>query len=117
MLVNTIPQLPSHNPLEASKFYVEKLGFNVVFESREFVVLNRDSAVIHLWGPCGSQILPDNSSCYINVKNIDAFYKQLKDVNVAKPLQTEPWGKREFYIKDTDGNLLKFGESIEENTV
>ncbi|MDO7874568.1 hypothetical protein Q5H93_07480 [Hymenobacter sp. ASUV-10] len=28
-------------------------------------------------------------------------------------LAVRPWGMREFYILDPDGNLLKFGEPVE----
>jgi hypothetical protein len=112
-LQSSIPQLPCTDLIRAVQYYTEFLEFTKIYQDANFAIVHRDNAIIHLWGPCGNPLLPENSSCYINVVDIDDVYLLFRNKNVAKEIITEPWGKREFYLKDSEGNLLKFGETVE----
>ena len=45
------------------------------------------------------------------VDGIEAFYAQCKanGVTIMKPLTETPWGTKDFYVEDPDGNVLCFG--------
>lgn len=47
---------------------------------------------------------------YIEVDNVDEYYKSIKDAGVDPRTEpkTWPWGKREFVVKDPDGYKLVF---------
>jgi uncharacterized glyoxalase superfamily protein PhnB len=48
---------------------------------------------------------------YINLKNIRAFFEEIKDkVSVLKGLETTFYGATEFSIKDNNGYVLTFAE-------
>lgn len=45
------------------------------------------------------------------VDGIEAFYEQCvaNGATVHKPLAATPWGTKDFYIEDPDGNIISFG--------
>jgi uncharacterized glyoxalase superfamily protein PhnB len=47
---------------------------------------------------------------WVFAEDIDASYEKLKSsgANIAEPLETKPWGLRQFTVKDLDGNLFYF---------
>ncbi len=48
---------------------------------------------------------------YINLKNIRAFFEEIKDrVTILKGLETTFYGATEFSIKDNNGYVLTFAE-------
>jgi uncharacterized protein with ACT and thioredoxin-like domain len=96
-------------------FYKTKLGFNKVgYLDDNYAVIARDNFVVHFW-KCNDKIYPENTSCYVDVEDIDTLYEELKDFDVIHPngkLENKPWEMREFAILDLDGNMIKFGQEI-----
>lgn len=47
---------------------------------------------------------------WVFAEDIDASYQELKALgaNIVDPLETKPWGLRQFTVKDLDGNLFYF---------
>lgn len=45
------------------------------------------------------------------VDGIEAFYAQCtaNGVTIIQPLADTPWGTKDFYVEDPDGNILSFG--------
>jgi uncharacterized glyoxalase superfamily protein PhnB len=45
------------------------------------------------------------------VDGIEAFYEQCvaNGVAILKPLTPTAWGTKDFYIEDSDGNIVSFG--------
>ena len=45
------------------------------------------------------------------VDGIEAFYAQCvaNGATIIKPLKSTPWGTKDFYVEDPDGNILSFG--------
>jgi len=108
-----IPVLASLNIDKTVRFYNEKLGFNRVgWKDENYAVIVRDKIELHFW-KCNNKIHPKNTSCYIQVKDVNGLYEEMKAVGVVHPngpLKEQPWGMREFAILDEDGNMIKFGE-------
>ena len=115
-LLKGIPVLASLNVKKTVKFYKDKLGFNKVsYLDTYYAVIARDKFVVHFW-KCNNKIHPENTSCYVDVKDIDILYEELKVQDVIHPngkLEDKPYGMKEFAILDEDGNLIKFGQKIE----
>lgn len=104
-------------------FYVDVLGF----EKRELSDDGRYGLVA--CGEVGVMLLQSddeaalsatshNISIYIWVDGVDAFYNALKPKLDAlpqgrvRPPFDQPYGMREFHVKDPDGCLLFFGQEI-----
>lgn len=114
-LLKGIPVLASLNIKKSVQFYKEKLGFTrVSYLDDHYAVIARDNFVVHFW-KCNNKIHPENTSCYVDVKDIDILYEELKSQHVIHPngkLENKEYGMREFAILDNDGNLIKFGQPI-----
>jgi len=59
---------------------------------------------------------PQNTGwLFINVSDIDSLYQTYKDRNIkfVQEIDNFPWGYREFWIDDPDGNQLRFTMELE----
>ena len=110
------PVLASLNMAKTLAFYTQKLGFRQTYGDDNYGIVARDEIVIHFW-KCDDPIFPQNTSCYVNVRGVDNLYYEMQAAGVVHPngeLEDKPWGMREFAILDEDGNMIKFGEVLEE---
>ena len=105
---------------ETCSFYVEKLGFRVAFIFDDFYAgVQRDGITIHLKhsdSPDPSRQFKrreDHLDAYITAEDVAALYAefQSRDVVFAQPLETKPWGMREFVVWDNSGYILHFGQN------
>ena len=114
-LIKGIPVLASLNIKKTVDFYRTKLGFNRTgYLDHNYAIIARDELVLHFW-KCDNKIHPENTSCYVDVIEIDTLYNELKQHDVIHPngdIEDKPYGMREFAILDHDGNLIKFGEEL-----
>ena len=97
------------------EFYEAKLGFKATWKDEGYGIVHRDEITIHFWH-CDNKIHPENTSCYVDVVDIDTLYEEYKAAGVIHPngaLENKPWGMREFVILDLDGNMIRFGQDLE----
>ena len=112
-------------------FFLKKRNFykNVLcFESQDvsddniFATVKHEGAAIHLIQGDDEAALTatrNNISIYIWTKKLDELYATLEPGLSKLPLERvrapfeQPYGMREFHVKDPDGCLLMFGETIE----
>lgn len=115
-LIRGIPVLASLNIKNTVEFYKTKLGFNRIgYLDDNYAIIARDQFIVHFW-KCNDPIHPENTSCYVDVEQIDVLYQELLPFGVVHPngkLENKPYGMREFAILDCDGNLIKFGEELD----
>jgi uncharacterized glyoxalase superfamily protein PhnB len=114
MLKSAVPVLASLNDEETIAFYTKKLGFTFYSNWEGYLILGRDKIILHLW-PCKDPEIPKNTGCYINVTDVDKLYKELEPLGVVHPngkLQEMPWKMKQFSILDNNGNIIHFGEEI-----
>ncbi len=107
------PRFVVRNLEQALAFY-EQLGFQTTYRDEDFAIVERDKVSLHL---NYFQDLPTgkHSVCWIASTDIDALYQQYRPVEARQaPLQTQPWGFKEFTMNDPSGNLIIFAESIPE---
>ena len=115
----TLPFLPVRNLEETIHFYKSKLGFKDEW----------------FWGspPTDAGCHRDQLSLLFNqnstlaekiqgfelvmfVDDVDGIYEEFKskkDIEIISPLKNEPWGIREFTVKDPNGYYLRISCSIE----
>ena len=107
--------------LEAStRFYMEVLGFDRDFGdgSDGWSFLSRDRFRVML-GECPDEKpasdLGDHSYvAYLTVEGVEDLHREFvaRGAQVVSPLESEPWGMREFGVRTPDGHRIRFGEPV-----
>ncbi len=110
----------------AVDFYCSALGFATDFrysaspDGPSYVGVSLDGNQIHLSTFAGDGIAGTAAYCYVD--DIDALVQRFRKAGLSTPERpTSPveegpvdqsWGMREFYVRDPDGNTLRFGSPI-----
>ncbi|MCC6686424.1 MAG: VOC family protein [Fimbriimonadaceae bacterium] len=105
-----VPNLPSSDLAVATDFYVETLGFAIVFDSSEdghsgIIGLEREGMRINVDSPMDGH---GRKACVsLEVDNVDSLHEEwaakLKDL---QPPVDQPWGARTFGFQDPDDNTV-----------
>jgi len=113
-----IPLLHVSNSTAAEDFYCNRLGFRREFAHRFddakpdpcYMGVTRDGVWLHVSSFSGDGI--SGGVANLIVEDVDALHAEL--VAKAVRIDTEPvdqtWGTREMYVKDADGNCIRFIE-------
>ena len=121
MRMHAIPVLHVADSEAAKDFYCGSLGFEPrsCYRPHEdrldpcYLTLYRDGAWVHL-----SSFRDDSvpgAAVYLLVESVDDIYEELrgKGVDTAMEPTDQSWGNREMYIRDPDGNSIRFIEERE----
>lgn len=115
MLTAINPKLPMRNKA-ATKAYYEQLGFTSLGQSDypDYLMLQRDKIEIHFFLFAALDPKENYGQVYIRTNAIDELYQSFLNKGISihpnAPLQTKPWGQKEFSLLDPDNNLLTFGQ-------
>ena len=121
-IVGAEPQLLVTDIKRACEFFGEKLGFSVVFSYGDppyYAQVGRDAARLNL--RCvegrvlestvrdGEELLAV-SMTVATPDEIKLLFLEFQSAGVRfhQPLKKQPWGAKNFIVKDPDGNLLLF---------
>jgi len=121
-IVAAEPQLFVTNIKRSCEFFCEKLGFSLVFSYGKppyYAQVGRDAARLNL--RCverplieamvrnGEELL-SVSMTVATANEIKLLYLEFQSAGVAfhQTLKKQPWGAKNFVVKDPDGNLLLF---------
>ena len=106
-LKSAVPVLPAKSVAAAVAFYRDKLGFTQMFDMGNYAGIGRDGVEFHLYETQDKPVI-----ARINVDGIDALYSSVpKDAMLAEePLETKPWGLRQFGVVDPTGNRITFAQ-------
>lgn len=116
MLKVAVPVFHVSNAAAAQDFYCRKLGFRIGFAHRAvesqpdpcYIGISRDGVWLHLSSFSGDAV-PGGVANFV-VDNVDELHSEFvaKSVPIDLPPTDQTWGTREMYIKDADGNSLRF---------
>ncbi|TXJ22490.1 MAG: VOC family protein [Chitinophagaceae bacterium] len=116
MLTKANPKLPMRNTRATREFYSGKLGFTELADYGDYLILAKDSIEIHFFEFKDLDINSNYGQVYIRTNDITSLYQSLLDKKVSihpnAPLETKPWGQREFSLVDPDNNLITFGQPV-----
>ena len=112
------PILPALDVGRTSEFY-RSLGFTAGYDDERYEILRRGNLVVHLEAQPGLVPARNHSSCYWRVPDADGLYREFAALglpeegipSLSEPCD-EPWGMREFRIKDPAGNLVRIGHEL-----
>ena len=104
-----VPDLTSTSLAEATAFYVDVLGLQVVMDLGWIVTLSdpaRPDVQLSLMTHDETAAVVPVAS--IEVDDVDAAYALAlsRGAEVVHPLTDEPWGVRRFFVRDPDGNVV-----------
>lgn len=112
------PKIPMRNKSLTRAYYIDQLGFKE-FGGEDFpgyLMVQRDEVEIHFFEYPELDPEENYGGLYIRVKDIDAFYQELRDRKVIihpnGALQIKSWGQKEFSLLDPDMNIITFGEGV-----
>ena len=112
------PILPAHDVRRTCAFY-ESLGFKAGYHDDRYEILRRGNLVVHLEPHDNLIPAANRTSCYWRVADADALYREFTALELpseGSPSLTapfdEPWGMREFTLKDPAGNLIRIGHEL-----
>ena len=112
------PILPAHDMSRTRAFY-ESLGFEAGYHDDRYDILRRGKLVVHLEPRDDLVPATNRTSCYWRVRDADALYREFASLELPSegfPHLTEPydepWGMREFTLKDPAGNLIRVGHEL-----
>lgn len=113
-----VPQLRMTDADKAIGFYVHQLGFSIDWQHQFepglplFLQLTREGQTIFLTGHAGD--CAPGGAVYFWVPDADTLYASFltRGVQPLKPIETMPWGVREFLLVDPDHNKLRFGTEL-----
>lgn len=106
----------------ALAFFVNLLGFTASYRQPGYAYVAREGCGVRLLQSSGEHGAPPGNrrfAYYIDVRDVDALYAELKpkldalpEGDVFGPVD-QPYGQRELLIVAPDGNLLAFGQLIQ----
>ena len=103
-----VPELPVADVERAQKHYRDVLGFEIGWlHEDEIGAVSRDEVAIFF----RKRSVPFEPAVHwVFADNIDASYEEMKSsgANIVEPLETKPWGLRQFTVRDLDGNIFYF---------
>ena len=96
----------------SSAYYRDVLGFSVSDLGTGWMLYTLETCLIMAGEWPGRT--PDAYFAYIELDDIDAYYKQLlaAKAEVLKELVSESWGMREFLVRTVDGHRIMFGQDL-----
>ena len=120
------PLLAVGNMKETIEFYKNVLGFKIgmVFpdaDNPEYADLSKDGMVL-MFVPAKDHGIGSGEKLGIGVYlymeidgGIDEYYAELKSkgVNIVADIKDEPYGVRDFTVKDIDGYQLTFNKQLQ----
>ncbi len=105
-----VPILPADDLVVAKAFYLERLGFTLLFEASDdgrSGLLGLARGTIRLTLDCPMAGHGRQACVALEVADADAYYREWSaSVAVLRPPRDEPWGARTFDLLDPFGNTL-----------
>ena len=116
MFKAAIPVLHVSTSVAAEEYYCDQLGFCREFAYRIdepnpdpcYMGLSRDGVELHISSFSGDGVA--GGVVFLLVDDVDALHAELvaKGVSIALAPTDQSWGNREMYVKDADGNSIRF---------
>ena len=103
------PLIPTCGSLaEALTFYADHMGFTIIWQGDGMAGIERDGVSLNLVVN-DNQNWADNASFSIGVSDLDSLYDEYRAIPArVGPLETKPWGRREFHLIAPSGVCFQF---------
>lgn len=116
MIRTAVPLLRVADSRRALEFYRDRLGFTLRSSNQAdpalpdpcYLAFERDGVWLHVSSFPGDGVL--GSAANLFVEDVDALHRELlaRGVWIALEPTDQTWGNREMYVRDPDGNAIRF---------
>ena len=104
-------QLPVRDVAEAQRYFRDVLGFEIAWtRGDEFGAVRSGNTELFL---CKSREVSAGATLCVLVEDAErsfAIYRE-RGAKIVEPLETKPWGVREFTIEEPNGHRFRIGNS------
>ena len=102
-----VPELPVADVERAQQHYRDALGFKIGWLSGDIGAVSRGDTAIFFRRRSESF---EPAVHWMFAADIDATYSELRSLGarIVEPIETKPWGLRQFTVEDVDGNRFYF---------
>jgi uncharacterized glyoxalase superfamily protein PhnB len=109
--VQGVPVLHVPDVKAAAAYYRDVLGFTWDFGDDTYAVVWRDNSAIHF---VKDVEVPRGVHLFQWVKDVDAYYREIigRGARVATEPRNQPYGIREFGVRDPNGIGIVFGQDV-----
>ena len=111
------PEIPVSNLRESIEYYEQELGFRVVMEmpAGDYAIVERDEIAIHLFQDKARRHSP--VGMHVFAHQLDELHAEIKQrgAHLSQEIMRQPWGNRDFRVKDLSRNQMKFTEPLPED--
>jgi hypothetical protein len=120
MFNNLIPKIFYDHLQDGLTFFVDGLGFSILYQDTEMAVVARDGAKAYIVQSPEYAAL-DRPELGVDTDNIDAIFHELSSRSAhllhpnSKTIELKPWGSREFAMLDKTTVCIVFREWPSEN--
>jgi catechol 2,3-dioxygenase-like lactoylglutathione lyase family enzyme len=116
-IASPVPELPVADVVRAQHHYRDALGFEVAWLESDASIgaVHRANAAIFF----RKRTAPFEPAIHwIFAADVDATYAELRarGAIIVDPLETRPWGQRQFTVEDLDGNRFYFHHDVPRET-
>ena len=103
------PILPVTDVVESQNYYRDKLGFQVDWTQGDSFGAVSVGTISIFFRKTDSQF--SEFTCVLNTPDADKVYADYKGrgVDIVSEIAAQPWGMREFTIRDLNGHLFRIG--------
>jgi uncharacterized glyoxalase superfamily protein PhnB len=117
MLASVCPKLPMVDGEATRLFYSSTLGFEVLADYGDYLLMQREGVELHFFSYPTLEPARSDFMAYVRVEgDIKPLYEEIAARGATpeqlRPLETKPWGMREFSVVDPSGTCLTFGERL-----
>lgn len=119
-MIRCMPVLQVADVKKSLAFYCEKLEFQshgTWGDGPDFAIIQNGRVSIALDRSEAAGAIPTNQywAAYIYVEDVDSLHAQLRDngADIVRGPEDQPYGCRDFDIRDPDGHLLAFGRDLD----
>jgi uncharacterized glyoxalase superfamily protein PhnB len=116
MIRQAVPLLHVSDAAAAVEHYCKRLGFRLEFQHRPdgvtgdpcYMGISRDGVWMNLSSFSGDGVAGGVANLFVD--DVDGLHKEFveRGVRIATAPVDQTWGSREMYVKDADGNCLRF---------
>jgi catechol 2,3-dioxygenase-like lactoylglutathione lyase family enzyme len=101
----------------SQRYYRDALGFRILWEHGDppdFGAVGRSGAELFMCQGCQGS---PGSWLMIFAPDVDLLYAEIvrKGAIIKSPPGDKPWGMREMQVADPDGNVIRFGHSLDDH--
>lgn len=113
-LLSITPMSPGGPDIEtAVRFYVDHMGFEVVWRHGTMAGIRRGAIALNLVQN-DEAAWAENTSYSIGTDDLEGLYEELKGLPRVGPLEMKMWGRREFHVVDPIGVCWQFFQASAE---